>query len=190
MEASNLRKWGIASAPLRRVAWLLPFAFALHELEEWNIAAWYQRYWTNVDAALVTQRNAWTWLVFASLVGFAWTALAARFRSARVMFHVLLVFFVAVFSHCFAHVYWQISLGAYAPGVVTAVLLVIPITFYVTVRAIRERLVSAFFPIALLVLTILPVLMVLRLGNRLPEGGMPMLRFSSWLADLFGIPTG
>ena len=57
------------------------------------------------------------------------------------MFHILLVFFIAVFSHSLAHVYWLFSLGVYAPGVVTSIILIIPITAYVTYRAIRDRLV-------------------------------------------------
>ena len=65
------------SVPTRQLGWLLPVAFALHELEEWNIVAWYQRYWTNVDPTIVNQRNSWTWLAFASLFGFAWTFLAS-----------------------------------------------------------------------------------------------------------------
>ncbi|HEU5133555.1 MAG TPA: HXXEE domain-containing protein [Steroidobacteraceae bacterium] len=170
--------------PVRQLAWLLPAAFALHELEEWNIVAWYRRYWTNVDPALVNQRNSWTWLAFASLFGFLWTFLASRFRNPAIALHLLLVFFIAVFSHCFAHIYWLFSLGVYAPGVVTSIVLIIPITAYVTYRAIRERLVSSVFAAALFALTLLPLTWAIGLGNRLPDGGIPFLRFSSWLADL------
>jgi apolipoprotein N-acyltransferase len=168
----------------RRLAWLLPVAFALHELEEWNIAAWYRRYWANVDPAIVNQRNSWTWLVFASLFGFLWTFLASRFRNPAIMFHMLLLLFIAVFSHGLAHVYWLFSIGAYAPGVVTSIILIIPVTAYVTYRAICDRLVSAAYVAVLFALTLLPVAWAIRLDNRLPDGGIPFLRFSSWLADL------
>ena len=174
----------LRTVPTSRLVWLLPVAFALHELEEWNIAEWYRRYWTNVDPAIVNQRNSWTWLAFASLFGFLWTLLAVRFRNPKHTFHVLLIFFIAVFSHCIAHVYWLFSLGAYAPGVVTSILLIIPITAYVTYRAIRDGLVSSTYPTVLFALTLPPIVWAIRLDNRLPDGGIPFLRFSSWLANL------
>lgn len=173
-----------AAMPTRRLAWLLPVAFALHELEEWNIAEWYRRYWTNVDLDIVNQRNSWTWLVFASLFGFLWTFLATRLRNQKIAFHILLVFFIAVFSHCMAHIYWLFSFGVYAPGVVTSVLIIMPITAYVTYRAMRDGLISSAYVAVVFVLTMLPVVWAIRLGNRLPDEGIPFLRFSSWLADL------
>ena len=173
-----------ASVPTRQLGWLLPIAFALHELEEWNIIAWYQRYWTNVDPTIVNQRNSWTWLAFASLLGFAWTFLASRFRNLTIMFHILLVFFIPVFSHSLAHVYWLFSFGVYAPGVVTSIILIIPITAYVTYRAIRDRFVSGAYAAVIFALTLFPTVWAIRLSNRLPDEGIPFLRFSSWLADL------
>lgn len=173
--------------PTRRLSWLLPVAFALHELEEWNMAEWYRRYWTNVDPEIVNQRNSWTWLVFASLFGFLWTFLAMRFRNPKVAFHTLLILFAAVFSHCIAHIYWLFSIGVYAPGVVTSVLLIIPITAYVTYRAIRDRLISFVYVAVLLVLTLPSIAWAIRLNNRLPDDGIPFLRFSSWLANFLGL---
>jgi hypothetical protein len=173
-----------SAVPARHLVWLLPVAFALHELEEWNIVAWYQRYWTNVDPEIFNHRNSWTWLAFASLLGFLWTLLAVCLRNPKATFHVLLVLFVPVFSHCLAHVYWLFSLGVYAPGVVTSVFLIIPITAYVTGRAIRDGLISSVYVAVLFALTLPPIVWAIGLGNRLPDEGIPFLRFSSWLADL------
>ena len=174
----------LGAVPTRRLGWLLPAAFALHELEEWNIAEWYRRYWTNVDPSMVNQRNSWTWLAFASLFGLLWTFLATCFRNPKLTFHTLLVFFIAVFSHSLAHVYWLFSLGVYAPGVVTSVLLIIPLTAYVTYRAIRDDFVSPVYVAVLLAVTLPVTAWAIGLDHRLPDGGIPFLRFSSWLADL------
>jgi hypothetical protein len=174
----------LRAIPTRHLGWLLPVAFAIHELEEWNIVAWYQRYWTNVDPTILNQRNSWTWLAFASLFGFFWTFLASRSRNPTITFHILLVFFIAVFTHSLAHVYWLFSLGVYAPGVVSSISLIIPLTTYVTYRAIRERLVSSVYVAVVFAFTLFPTVWAIRLGNRLPDEGIPFLRFSSWLADL------
>lgn len=55
--------------------WFLPVAYALHELEEWNILGWHQRNY--IDLPPPTDRTIRTFLMFATVVGFVWTAVAA-----------------------------------------------------------------------------------------------------------------
>ena len=83
----------LSEVPIRRLLWLLPLAFALHELEEWNILDWYRQYWTNVDAELMTQRTVRTHLVWSSVLGFLWTVIATRFKRSTVTLHIVLVYF-------------------------------------------------------------------------------------------------
>jgi len=171
--------------PTRNLVWLLPLAFALHELEEWNIIEWYQRYWSNVDPDLFTRRNSWTWLAFASALGFVWTFVATRFRNEKIVLHTVLLFFVVVvFGHTLAHIYWQFSLETYAPGVVTSALFVIPSTLWIAYRAIHERLVWLPYVVILFLLCIPQFVGAIRIGNRVPDGGIPFLVFASWLADV------
>ena len=179
----------LSEVPIRRLLWLLPLAFALHELEEWNILDWYRQYWTNVDAELMTQRTVRTHLVWSSVLGFLWTVIATRFKRSTVTLHLVLVYFtVIVFGHTFAHIYWLVDLRAYGPGVVTAVILVIPITVYVFYRAVTEKLVSVGYVGLLVALSLPTPIGGIRLNYRLPDEGLGMYQLAYRLAELlFGL---
>ena len=51
------------------------------------------------------------------------------------------------FQNALQHVYWQFAFGTYAPGVVTSVVLLLPVTLYVIGRALRESLVPGWYPL-------------------------------------------
>ena len=178
----------LSEVPIRQLVWLLPLAFALHELEEWNILEWYQQYWTNINPELMTRRTVWTHLVWSSLFGFGWTFFATRFRRSKITLHIVLVYFTVVaFGHTFAHIYWLFDLGAYAPGIVTAAFLIIPITVYVFHRALEEKLVSGWYVALLVAISLRLPISGVRLNYRLPDEGLGMYRFASQLAGfLFG----
>ena len=74
--------------PLRKLIWVLPIVFAIHELEEWDIIHWYQAYIVNQPE--MTYSILWTQLAFTSFLGFAWTFIASLFPKITVSF--LLVF--------------------------------------------------------------------------------------------------
>ena len=129
---------------LRRLVWLLPLAFALHELEEWNIVPWFEAHF--VPRTELTALGARSLLVAFSLAAFLYTALTSLLPSTRAwLLAILPLFVLAGFGNALIHVFWLLRFGAYAPGVVTAALLVAPLTVYVSIRAVRERLVPAWY---------------------------------------------
>jgi hypothetical protein len=171
---------------LRRRVWLLPAALALHELEEWNILGWYNAHWVNVDPITMTSTSVHVWLVFASVAAFVGTfAVTATGNFPLLLRLQLLPAFVIVFGHAFAHLYWTWRFSAYAPGVVTSVILIIPVTLYVLDLARRVGVVSSRYQVILLAASSLPLLAAIEAGNRVPQGGVPWLRFSTWLINLW-----
>jgi len=177
----------VSEWPFRRVAWLLPVAFAIHEAEEWNILAWYQRYWTNVGA--LTQRSSWTWLVFASALGCVATWLLTRLPWERVVAHLLLALFVFPVSHALLHLYFLWFFAAWNPGLLTAVTLLLPAGYLVAREALRRRLVSRWYLGALVLLGIPPIVGAARLAGRVPDTGLPWFNLGAALAEaLFGAP--
>jgi Protein of unknown function with HXXEE motif len=183
MTANALARFG--RQPLGRLVWLAPAALALHEAEEWNILGWYHEHWANVGD--LSNRTIWTWLVFYSLLGFVVMWVATWFHSARVTAYVFVFFFAFPFLHALLHVYWVFYFRAHSPGVVTAVFLLIPVYVFLVARAIRERLVPAWFVALSLLLNLPQFIGALRLGNTLPDGGLPFYRFSGAIARfLFG----
>lgn len=110
---------------LVRSLWWVAGAMALHELEEWNIDEWFERNFTN-DTGMADEA-VWLGLVIIILLITGWIALATRFRSAAVVAIVALppVGLVAM-GNAFQHLTWTLLFSDYAPGVVTAVLFVMP----------------------------------------------------------------
>ena len=154
----------IASVPFRRLVWLLPVTYALHELEEWNILSWYQEQFGQVptDSDLVLH----TWLIGISLVGFLWTSIGCVLPTPRATAIFTLTFFIAaVFGNALQHVYWQVAFGAYAPGVLAAVFLNIPAILLLSWHALRNRLVRWPFLGILYALCLSPLVSAARAGR-------------------------
>jgi hypothetical protein len=147
----------------RRVVWLFPLAVMIHEAEEWNIGAWYQRFWVNLPP--ITYTSVWTGLVFSVLVIFLWTAGATLFRSSRIIAFLIFPWAAFLFLNALQHIYWTFLFGAYAPGVITAVLVIIPTVLYLVSRALRERHISIWFIIILAVVIVLGVVQTVKTGN-------------------------
>jgi Protein of unknown function with HXXEE motif len=176
----------IAAEPFRRLAWLAPAALAIHEAEEWNILRWYRTHWGNVGD--LSNRVVWTWLIFYSLLGFAVAWIATRFRNVRVTAFIIVFFFAFPFLHGFLHVYWVVYFRAYSPGVVTSVGLLIPACALLAGRAVHERLVPLWFVVLSLLLNLPQFVGAIRLGDRLPDEGLPFYRLAEALARL--LPGG
>jgi len=121
----------------RIVIWILPIAWAFHEMEEWNIISWYQRHFVNPPE--MTFLSVLTLLACSSLVGFLWTFIASLFRNSKITAGVLLLFFILVaFMNAIQHISWTVMFFAYSPGVLSSVFLVIPLVIYVTWRVLKK----------------------------------------------------
>jgi hypothetical protein len=169
---------------LRRLVWLLPVAFALHEAEEWNIVPWFQAHFA--PRTELSDLGARTLLVAFSLAAFLYTGLASLLPSTRAwLLAVLPLFVLAGFGNALTHLFWWLYFGAYAPGVLSAGLLVAPLTIYVALRAVRERLVPAWYAGALFLFALAPLAAVARAGSTLTPEQLALhdlaTRLAKWL---------
>jgi hypothetical protein len=167
-----------------RLLWVLPLAFAAHELEEWNIAPWLRANFT--PATELTDLAARTLLVAFALAALAYTGAVSLLASLRARLWLLLPLFVVVaLGNAVQHVYWAASQGAYAPGVITSAFAVVPAVAYVSLRAVRERLLPAWYVGLLHLLALLPVLVAARLGRTLSPEQLALhrtaVRLAAWL---------
>jgi len=161
--------------------WWLPIAIALHELEEWNIIGWYDRNF--IDLPYKTKTSTRVFLVFMSLLGFVWTALALIPNDRRISAIIIYILAVVVFLNAIQHIYWQIYFREYAPGVITAVLLIIPIVIAFTWQSLQYGYLSIWYVIILGALGITPGLkQTIRAGNRMTAMFVLINRFGVWLA--------
>lgn len=155
------------SFPFRSVIWLLPAALALHELEEWDIAAWEHAQFLNPSDASSTAVRLTLMLVVAA--GVAGTAVWWRFATDRVAaIALLLLFGFAMGGNAIMHVYWQLAWEGYAPGSVTSAFVVLPIIVLVMVHALHHRLVSWHLPVGLALLWAAMLGGVVSMGRTMP----------------------
>jgi hypothetical protein len=174
----------LSNVPFSALVWLLPLAIALHELEEWNILGWYQRHLS--DLPRKTEASTRAFLIFVSLLGLLWTA-AATLAPPAVTAFLLSPLVAVVLLNALQHVYWWIAFQAYAPGVITSVVLLIPVPVLLGGVALAQGLLPAWYVALLLVLVALGLVQTIRAGNRLTPGFRAISRFGRFLARLLGI---
>ena len=166
--------------------WLLAGALALHEAEEWNIYGWYQRNYVEMPA----NRSEMTirfFLVFLSVLGFLWAAIAQIWGDASLSSWIIMPLVGVIVQNILQHVYWQIRFREYGPGLGTAVLLLTPLSAGIIIASVKENLVPAWYLLALGV-AILPALVdTVRSGNRLSQGILAIHRFSVSSLKLMGL---
>ena len=170
----------------QKAVWLLPACWFLHEMEEWNILNWYHEYWVNVPD--VTAADMRVGLVLMSLAGLGWTVFTVLFKNPKVTALLVLPFFTVVaFSNALQHIYWVFAFAAYSPGVVTSVLLVIPVILYLTIRATQDQLIPIWYAALIYVPVVRSVYGAVQAGNVVPEPIHGLTRIFAAIARLIGV---
>ncbi len=162
--------------------WLFPIAFTLHELEEWNIVKWYEQNF--VDLPDKTNTSTRFFLVFISTAAFLWTGLAALWGNASLAAYILFAFLSVVILNCIQHIYWQFYFRTYAPGVITAVFLLLPLIGLLAFRAIAESLVPVWYLALCLLLVVLGMRSTIQTQNRLTPMFLRIHAFSKNMVEL------
>ena len=133
--------------------WLFVIAFALHEVEEWNILSWYQRNY--VDLPPSTNQAVRVWIIFVSLIGFVWCTVATLPGDPVLAAYVFLPAIAVAMQNALQHVYWLFYFKQYAPGIITSVFCLIPLGGYLAIQAVGQSFVPLWY-VGLLLLLLLP----------------------------------
>lgn len=175
--------------PIRRVLWLLGFAFVLHEAEEWNLASWLQASFE--PAPQLSDRVARTLLALFAMLGVSFTALSIRLMSPRGALIALLPLFVAViFGNALTHIFWLFHFGAYAPGSLTATLLVVPLTIILVRGVLHERLVPPAYVWLLVAIAFIQPIGAAMAGSSLSGPQLVLPQLGEALAErVWGAPV-
>jgi hypothetical protein len=122
----------------RDAVWLFPAAFVLHVLEEWpRFTHWAKRYASD----LFTQRDYDVIHLAGIVIAIAFTSIVWRFPNRWVAFvFFAFVFAPSVFFNTLFHAGATIFTREYCPGVITALILYLPVFFFVSRLAWRENL--------------------------------------------------
>lgn len=147
--------------------WIFVTAFAIHELEEWNILHWYQRNF--VDLSPSTHKAVRLWIGFVILIGIAWCSAATLPGNPVFAAYVFLSAIAVLMQNALQHVYWLFYFKQYAPGIITAVFYLIPFGAYIAARAVWENLVPIWYAATLIILIIPGLVQTAKAKNRMTK---------------------
>ena len=140
--------------PFQKMQWLFPIAVTLHNSEE----AVYMPKWILAHGRQLALHpgaaKIWFGLLLLTLAAFAVTYLSAQKGKRSVWAYLLFGYAVAMLVNVLIpHIPATLVFGEYTPGVVTAVLINLPVMGSLLFKAVREQWVSGIkaFAYALLV---------------------------------------
>lgn len=150
-----------------RAFWIYCGFFVLHELEEWNIAGFEKRVFKGLPA-VHTDRNARAWIVLVSLLALVWCAVASMIDDPRLSTAVFLPAIFIAATNGLQHVIWSVRFRAMAPGLVTALLLILPASAGLVGIVVARDLVPLGYVAGLSSLALLALAFTLVSGARMP----------------------
>ncbi|RPJ23587.1 MAG: HXXEE domain-containing protein [Chloroflexi bacterium] len=167
---------------LLNLLWIFFFIFVLHEFEEWNIDRFERQHFEGLPPA-ATDRSARMWIGFVSLVGLIWCAAAALPGNPRIAAWIFLPAIAILLQNALQHIYWSWYFRQYAPGVITAALLLIPAGCYVIARAIEQGYVPTWYVAVLAALIMIGSAQTIRAGNKMTPLIRTINNIGIWLSD-------
>jgi hypothetical protein len=162
--------------------WLFFLFFVIHELEEWNIDRFEHRHFDGLPAA-ATDRSARMWIGFVVLFGLVWILTAILPGDPALSAWIFLPAIAILVQNALQHLFWTVHFRAYAPGVVTAVLLLIPFGSYISVQAVQMSYVPAWYAAALGAFVLLGLAQTVRAGKRMTPLIQAINSIGIWLSD-------
>jgi hypothetical protein len=162
--------------------WLFFLAFVLHEVEEWNIDQFEHRNFVGLPPA-ATDRSARMWIGFVVLIGLIWCTAATLPGNPTIAAWIILPAIAIMLQNALQHVFWVFYFRQYAPGVVTAVLLMIPLGSYVIAMAIEQKHVPIWYIALWTAVIILGFVQTVRAGNKMTPLVRTINNIGIWLSD-------
>ena len=146
--------------------WLFLLVFMIHELEEWNIDQFERRNFVGLPPR-ATDRSARFWIGFVCLVGLIWCAAAALPGRPSLAAWIILPAVALMLLNALQHVIWTIVTRQYAPGLASAVLLLIPLGSYIIVRAVDQGYVPIGYAIGCAALVVVASVQTILAGKKM-----------------------
>lgn len=127
----------------QKLQWLFPIAVALHNFEE---AIWFPAWWVRHARMVPAQPNPVAFrfaLALLTVAAFVIAYFSVRKGKETVWAYLLFGYIVAMLANVFIpHIPASLILRSYTPGVVTAVLVNLPVMSLLAIRELREGWVS------------------------------------------------
>lgn len=156
------------SVDITHAFWIYCAFFVMHELEEWNIAAFEKRFFEGLPA-VHTARNARAFIGIAAVLAILWCAAASLAARPGVSAAIFLPAIVIAATNGLQHVIWSIRFRALASGLLTSVLLILPASACLVTLILSRALVPLWYVAALSGVASLTLVSTLKAGTRAPS---------------------
>jgi hypothetical protein len=176
----NLKQF-IEEIDIRKLFKLFPFAFMLHELEEWNILPWHRQFQSNIPSD-VTSLDLRTIFLFLIFLFFAYTLISLIPKNKKINSYLLLPVITFISYNGLVHLYWSFYFRTYAPGVIFGFFIGVPFAILIIYKIIKENLVNKWFTLILIILAIFLFIQAVMLGDKIEDGLVNAMLFSKKLA--------
>jgi hypothetical protein len=157
----------LRSVEVVHVIWAIPLFQLIHEVEEWNILRWYRENYVDLPGS--SNLTVRLWIIVFSLFVYVWTTISFFIPNATVAMTMIVLLLAVTAQNGLQHVYWLFRFRRYAPGVITSVVLVLPLDGYITYRILREELLASWLVLIVFVLMLPGLVETVRAGNRMTK---------------------
>ena len=133
----------INSIPFERLLWLVPIILTIHNIEEAPfMEGWSKRLPLKIHPIVTTRQFAIA-ITFLTLAGFLITYLGVEYLANQTG-HLLVLGIQAIllFNVFVPHLATTIRFRMYSPGVITAILITLPFSYYLFQRALNENIIN------------------------------------------------
>jgi hypothetical protein len=131
------------SIPFDRLLWLVPIFLTIHNLEEAPfMESWYKRLPMKIPLAITTRQFVIA-VTFITLAGFVLTYVGVEYLANQTGYLLVLgMQAILLFNAFVPHIATTIRFRVYSPGVITAILVMLPFSFYLFRRAFEENILT------------------------------------------------
>jgi hypothetical protein len=131
------------SLSFAQILWFVPIFFTLHNLEEApGMESWSKRLPLKIHPNVTTRQFAIA-VTFLTLAGFLATYIALEYLQNTTGYLIVLgIQAVLLFNAFVPHITTTIGFRMYSPGVITAVILTLPFSWYLFQRAFAENILT------------------------------------------------
>jgi hypothetical protein len=130
------------SLSFEQLLWLVPILLAIHNLEEAPfMESWSKRLPIKLPFTITTRQFVIA-VTFLTIAGFVVTFVALEYWSHQTAYLIILgIQAILLFNAFIPHIATTIRFRVYSPGVITAILLIIPFSLYLFRRAFHENII-------------------------------------------------
>ena len=131
------------SIPFERLLWLVPIFLTIHNIEEAPLMeSWYKRLPMKIPLSITTRQFVIA-VTFITLAGFVLTYLGVEYLAKPTGYLLVLgIQAILLFNTFVPHIATTIRFRMYSPGVITAILIMLPFSFYLFRRAFAENILN------------------------------------------------